>query len=536
MSQNATSNALSAPLDATSPLDILSLISSLLSISALREWLKLGIMGGVFEICRRFYSSFIQTLRDFFWLSVTFDEDDDCYEWIMFWLSRHPSWSKSRRVEVTSWSFGLLSDDSDDDEDRMSFIPSTNATYSMWYHGHYMVVCRSIVQISSSFRTKESLTIDILSRDQAVLMQLLLEAKSVYKKAKEKFISVHVSDVSNNWRLMTTRPKRPLTSIILEPGVKELLLNDAQEFLESREWYSERGIPFRRGYLLHGAPGSGKTSMIQSIAGELGLDIYIITLSRSNLDDNGLNELISDLPQKCIALMEDIDVATKRGISRDLPPGPGEQQAHDDKQNKKSSEEDATSRITLSGLLNALDGIGAQEGRILFATTNDYSALDPALCRPGRMDLHIEFKLASKDQAEALFNCFYLPSHARRTDDDTTACFPTATAVEDDTASESSPLLEKSPISQGSSDGAKSDDSCVMLSRPRGTFLSPDTAHTLAIRFADAIPERELSMASLQGYLMTYKSRPHDAVRDAPAWVEKARAERLARATSSSTS
>ncbi len=54
---------------------------------------------------------------------------------------------------------------------------------------------------------------------------------------------------------------------------------DARDFLASEEWYADRGIPFRRGYLLHGVPGSGKTSLIHAVAGALGLDIYVISLS-----------------------------------------------------------------------------------------------------------------------------------------------------------------------------------------------------------------------------------------------------------------
>jgi mitochondrial chaperone BCS1 len=58
-----------------------------------------------------------------------------------------------------------------------------------------------------------------------------------------------------------------------------MLIADAKDFLRSEDWYAERGIPFRRGYLLHGVPGSGKTSLIHAIAGELGLDIYVVSLS-----------------------------------------------------------------------------------------------------------------------------------------------------------------------------------------------------------------------------------------------------------------
>jgi chaperone BCS1 len=103
----------------------------------------------------------------------------------------------------------------------------------------------------------------------------------------------------------------------LDPGIKDLLINDARDFLGSKSWYAARGIPFRRGYLLvsflnlwlalsftildvfqYGAPGSGKTSIIHSLAGELGLDVYIVSLARTGLDDTRLNELISDLPGK----------------------------------------------------------------------------------------------------------------------------------------------------------------------------------------------------------------------------------------------
>ena len=171
-------------------------------------------------------------------------------------------------------------------------------------------------------------------------------------------------------------------------------------------------------------------------------------------------------------------------------------------------------RLTLSGLLNALDGVSAQEGRILIATTNKYSALDPALCRPGRMDLHIEFKLASKYQARELFIRFYLPSQS---EDDTAA--KTWTDSDDNSACNSSkPVDSKYPEGTLSFVGQRH---CC-----RSPKLSLQEINDLANQFAEAIPEREFSMASLQGYLMTRKDRPIEAVQDAGGWVEKERQER----------
>lgn len=149
-----------------------------------------------------------------------------------------------------------------------------------------------------------------------------------------------------------------------------------------------------------------------------------------------------------------------------------------------------TSRVTLSGLLNALDGLAAQEGRILFATTNRYKALDPALTRPGRMDIHIEFKHASRYQAEELYKSFYMSGHGNGT----TLGSAEKSDVVGGALSECAPLL----IDPGSeSFGSSSASGLPQGHQPprlsRAVYLS------LAIQFrvAAAIPQRTLSVASL---------------------------------------
>lgn len=112
-----------------------------------------------------------------------------------------------------------------------------------------------------------------------MLHSLLLDAKRMHKKTSEQRVNVYVVDPQfvflpitvflllnliyryNEWTLAGSRPKRPLSSVVLDEGIKELILEDANDFLASELWYAERGIPWRRGYLLHGCPGSGKTSL-----------------------------------------------------------------------------------------------------------------------------------------------------------------------------------------------------------------------------------------------------------------------------------
>jgi chaperone BCS1 len=141
------------------------------------------------------------------------------------------------------------------------------------------------------------------------------------------------------------------------------------------------------------------------------LDVYIVSLSRSGLDDNALQELIAELPEKCIVLMEDIDAAFHHSISR-TPENPETLKAIAGDKSGPAPPSTDTPKISLSGLLNALDGVGAQEGRLLFATMNRYKTRDAALRRPGRMDVHVEFKLASQYQATQLFKRFYMPDDA----------------------------------------------------------------------------------------------------------------------------
>ncbi|KXN84242.1 putative mitochondrial chaperone BCS1-B [Leucoagaricus sp. SymC.cos] len=489
--------------------NIPALITSLLSISALRDWLKLFIIGGAFEFCRRVGMKAYHAVYDWFFITAVFMEDDASYDWIMVWLSKQPSWTNARDVQISTRSFGLRSNavlipgEEDDDssatvsgERPLAYIPSYSSRHTFWYNRRWCRVSRLQKDGAQWYKTKEEyLELCILSWDQRILNELLLEAKKAYKAAQENSISVYVSDPNHGWRHVTTRPKRPLSSIVLDPGMKDLLVEDAQDFLESKNWYSVRGIPFRRGYLLHGAPGSGKTSIIHSLAGELGLDIYIVSLSRSGLDDNALNEIISDLPEKCIALMEDIDAAFTTPLNRNIVEKGNDSASdpHTSQAQARQQQEERVSKITLSGLLNALDGVAAQEGRLLFATTNRYQSLDPALTRPGRMDLHIEFKLASKYQARELYRCFFLPDSELLAEAEARSKSPSRDGSEADT------------------NKAERTEKVSLLEVEETASNTSETSTAVASTLPDALPEREFSMASLQGYLMTYKTRPMEA-------------------------
>ncbi|KAJ6598474.1 P-loop containing nucleoside triphosphate hydrolase protein [Mycena vulgaris] len=538
---NISANATAAAATATGtplamPTDLSSLLTLLLSFSALRDWMKLAILGGLIETCRRFVFGGYHKLINSFFITACFEDQDASYEWMMVWLSRQPSWSKARDVQVSTTSLAnnaaILLDEEEGGERfkssrKLAYLPSLSTTYSLWYKRRWMTITRVQSQTGWYGSKEQTLFVSIMTRDHRILSSLLQEARRDYMAAQEHKMCVYVSDTSNNWRHVACREKRSMHSIILDPGVKDILIDDAKDFLLSKNWYAERGIPFRRGYLLYGAPGSGKTSFIHSVAGELGLDVYIISLSRLGLDDAALGELVNALPERCVALMEDIDAAFTSGLNRDA--------AGVDTQDGKPPPAGAPpapptpSRLSLSGLLNALDGVGAQEGRILFATTNKYAALDAALCRPGRMDLHIEFRLASKFQARQLFSRFYLPAQ----NPDTVLGDAEEEEGSVDSGYNSGDEREGLLAAPAEASADVPENEKVTHSgtshQTRAPRLKRREIGELAVRFAEAIPEREISMASLQGFLMAYKIRPVEAVAEVKAWVEKERSERVAK-------
>ncbi|KAF8519611.1 P-loop containing nucleoside triphosphate hydrolase protein [Hysterangium stoloniferum] len=234
------------------------------------------------------------------------------------------------------------------------------------------------------------------------------------------------------------------------------------------------GVPYHQGYLLHGVPGSGKTSLIHSITGKLDLDVYIVSLAKKGLDDLSLNELFCNLSKHSILLIEDIDTVFQHGITACMGLSRSNSNPEDsDFETDLGGNSDSS--ITLSGLLNALDGIVAVEGHILFAMMNQYSALDEALRHPGQLDVHVEFKHATWWQIKKLFKSFYPPRSEK----------------------------EEEELRWNNR-------------RPRSWWklfaFTEAESEELAEKFANAVPVDTFLLVSFQGHLMLFKERPVDAV------------------------
>jgi ATP-dependent 26S proteasome regulatory subunit len=221
----------------------------------------------------------------------------------------------------------------------------------------------------------------------------------------------------NEWKNSPSNNYRKLDTIILKDDLKDTIKNDMQLFLTSEEWYQHRDIPYTRGYLFYGHPGTGKTSMIKGLSLFSKRHIHYLMLNEVETDAQ-LIELIKSINYKeTILVIEDIDAMLNIVKSRNM-----EQKSYEEFMNEKDKDKRMTkeewekhnnenknkrSTITLSGLLNVIDGLFSSHGRILIMTTNHPEILDSALIRPGRIDCKFSFDNCNKDQIGKLYEMFF---------------------------------------------------------------------------------------------------------------------------------
>ncbi|ONM10415.1 AAA-ATPase At3g28580 [Zea mays] len=197
------------------------------------------------------------------------------------------------------------------------------------------------------------------------------------------------------WTHVVFEHPKTFATLAMDPAEKKRVMDDLDMFKGGRDYYARVGKAWKRGYLLYGPPGTGKSAMIAAMANYLDYDIYDIELTsvHSNTD---LRKLFIETTSKSIIVIEDIDCSLDLTGAREKKKAAEEDGDKDKKDgggpSKPGEKKDTSSKVTLSGLLNFIDGLWSACGgeRIIVFTTNHVKKLDPALIRRGRMDKHIE--------------------------------------------------------------------------------------------------------------------------------------------------
>lgn len=356
--------------------------------------LVLMVMGSILALMKSTPKRIGEWLKRRLTVEVEVLNSDPLFDYVTLWLDKQPYSKRSRRLTAVSAS-RIQSEDDDappmygaSHEEKKSIkvlLTPAPGVHVFRYGGNLIWLERnrdksgSPVGVSAgrsgaSFTVKqESYNITVLGRRQQVIRDLLEEIVVNGTPATDTIRLF--SSAFGYWKSTGIISPRKIDSIVLPNGVAEGILDDAKKFLKSSDWYRNIGIPWHRGYLFSGIHGAGKSSLVAALAGELRMNLYLLNIAGAGTDDEKLMSMMSEVRPGSIVLLEDIDCT-----------------APDRDQDKESR------RVTLSGLLNCLDGVQSAEGCLVFMTTNCRDRLDSALTRPGRVDVEIEFTVATDDQ------------------------------------------------------------------------------------------------------------------------------------------
>lgn len=322
-------------------------------------------------------------------MMITVKDDDAAFVWVKEWFLEQKFLQRIRRVDL----------DTTLRSERIALIPAPGHHW-FWYGGRPFQVWfyRSEETRERSARRIESLTFRTPGRKQSVLKEFVDDVVRCH--AARVGVRSHLFTYNDGWDLVEGYSPRLLESVVLPPGEEKHLVQDIERFRSSRQRYARLGIPYHRGYLLHGPPGTGKTSLVSAIAAHFSLSIYCFNLA--DLNDRSLMNAMNQVPANSMLLFEDIDCMKSSNTRTPTTPVV----AAGEKPDRKDGSSDR-SGVTLSGLLNVLDGFYAPTGVLFVMTTNHVEALDPALLRPGRIDYKIYLGKAGDVQKADLYLRFF---------------------------------------------------------------------------------------------------------------------------------
>ena len=347
--------------------------------------LLLMIVGGIVAYLRAIPRRLSYWMESQFSMMITVKDDDMAFRWVKEWMLEQKYLKRARRVDLDTTLRGA----------ELAMVPAPGRHW-FWHGGRpfWVWFYRSEESQPHSQRRMESLTFQTVGRDRKFLKDFVGEIVACHRKKVSVASYLYVYD--EGWSYVEAYCPRLLDSVILKAGEKERLIRDVEKFRSSRKRYRQLGVPYHRGYLLYGPPGTGKTSLISALGNRFGMSIYAVNLTE--FTDKLLRSAINDVPENSVVLLEDIDcmkAGNRRLEAAESPQQPG------------TSQTNAVLGVTLSGLLNVLDGFHAPENVLFVMTTNKAEALDPALLRPGRIDYKLYMGEAAQSQKVELYRRFF---------------------------------------------------------------------------------------------------------------------------------
>uniref|UniRef100_A0ACD5XMS3 Uncharacterized protein n=1 Tax=Avena sativa TaxID=4498 RepID=A0ACD5XMS3_AVESA len=296
-------------------------------------------------------------------------------------------------------------------DDYEAVTDEFSGTTLWWYASKKQSNARSLINLYPGQDESRFYRVVFHKRDRDLVVKSYLpfvlgEGRAVTVRNRQR--RLFTNNASKNWNPYRANScwshvpfEHPATfdTLAMDPEQKEAIVDDLKAFQEGKEYYAKVGKAWKRGYLLYGPPGTGKSTMIAAMANFLDYDVYDLELTAVK-NNTELRKLFIETTGKSIIVIEDIDCSIdltgKRLKAKKA--SANKESGEDDKPKLPGDlEKDEAPKVTLSGLLNFIDGLWSSCGgeRIIMFTTNHKEKLDPALIRRGRMDKHIEMSYCS---------------------------------------------------------------------------------------------------------------------------------------------
>lgn len=234
-------------------------------------------------------------------------------------------------------------------------------------------------------KVKEQILIRTWGRSQKPIRKLIEDACPI-KPVRDRKPRLKKWD-SYDWEYIEDIEVRSTESVNLPKATKDKIYSHLEGFMNEKEWYLKNGLKHRTGLCFYGPPGTGKTSLTRVLASKYNKDLYYMSLN--GMTDASLQQAIDKVPASGLILIEDIDSY-------------GSVKSRDNEDNSEN-----VGLLTLSGILNILDGIKSCNERIVIVTTNHLEKIDKAILRPGRIDSCIELGYLTDEVFREMLKRFY---------------------------------------------------------------------------------------------------------------------------------
>lgn len=319
----------------------------------------------------------------YFTTEMMFTSANSSFHDVMKWLDKNGHSAKVRKSQIRNGSWGRDSNPVKGVGDGKHVVihPRTGNIFKR------RIFLMNIEKVDGTFTEfeKERLSVRTFGRSHKQLDRLLRESRQIAKV----YEGTRVQKFDEYWMEVGVVPGRKLSSIVMTEETRKKLTSRVDRFVTSESWYVEHGIPWHLGIMLYGPPGTGKSSLVRAIADRLGKGICSLPAHKMFQIDSAIALADTD----SIVVIEDVDTAWEVKAREDLlrkMSGGKEKKVKSQKRPEEIAESAWMGTGGLSVILNVLDGLGSGHGRIIVFTANSIADLDPALLRPGRIDLCLE--------------------------------------------------------------------------------------------------------------------------------------------------